>query len=192
MGDVLPKEPLPAEIVATKLKAAVEAAFDPPEALTAAFVVTWKGRLIAERYGEGVDVRTPLEGWSMGKSITATLFGILLHKGAYKLTQPAPIPEWQTPGDPRAKIRIEDLLHMSSGLRIRAPQDPDYNPSGPYPDHLYLYTGGVDSIGIYQEEADRAEQWLDRGYTEIEDRFLRQDNGRRGVPQRTQSARSAR
>jgi hypothetical protein len=47
-------------------------------------------------------------------------------------------------------------------------------------------------IGIYQEEADRAEQWLDRGYTEIEDRFLRQDNGRRGVPQRTQSARSAR
>jgi outer membrane PBP1 activator LpoA protein len=47
-------------------------------------------------------------------------------------------------------------------------------------------------IGIYQEEADRAEQWLDRGYTEIEDRFLRQDNGRRGVPQRTLGARSAR
>ena len=145
MGDVLPNEPLPAEIIATKLKAAVEAAFEPPEALTAAFVVTWKGRLIAEHYGDGVDVRTPLEGWSMGKSITATLFGILLNKGAYELTQPAPIPEWQTPGDPRAKIRIEDLLHMSSGLRIRAPQDPDYDPSGPYPDHLYLYTGGVDS-----------------------------------------------
>ena len=35
---------------------------------------------------------------------------------------------------------------MSSGLRIRAPQDPDYDPSGPYPDHLYLYTGGVDSF----------------------------------------------
>jgi CubicO group peptidase (beta-lactamase class C family) len=76
----------------------------------------------------------------MGKSITAKLFGILLKRGAYRLTQPAPIPEWQTPGDPRAKIRIEDLLRMSSGLRIRAPQDPDYDPSGPYPDHLYLYT----------------------------------------------------
>jgi hypothetical protein len=47
-------------------------------------------------------------------------------------------------------------------------------------------------IGIYQEKADRAEQWLHRVYTEIEDRFLRQDNGRRGVPQRTQGARSAR
>src|ERR1700722_2728017 len=53
MGDVLPKEPLPPEIDATKLKAAVDAAFEPPEALTAAFVVTWKGRLIAERYGDG-------------------------------------------------------------------------------------------------------------------------------------------
>jgi CubicO group peptidase (beta-lactamase class C family) len=156
MGDVLPKELLPAEIDATKLKAAVEAAFEPSEALTAAFVVTWKGRLIAERYGNGVGVHTALESWSMGKSITATLFGILLNKGVYELTQPAPIPEWQTPGDPRAKIRIEDLLHMSSGLRIRAPQDPDYDPSGPYPDHLYLYTGGVDS---YHYAATRPQQW---------------------------------
>ena len=49
MGDVLPNEPLPAEIDATKLKAAVDAAFEPAEALTAALIVTWKGRLIAER-----------------------------------------------------------------------------------------------------------------------------------------------
>jgi CubicO group peptidase (beta-lactamase class C family) len=156
MGDVLAEGPLPPEVDAVKLKAAVDAAFEPAEALTAAFVVTWKGRLIAERYGEGVDVHTPLEGWSMGKSITATLLGILLNKGVYELTQPAPIPEWQTAGDPRAKIRIEDLLHMSSGLRIRAPQDPDYDPSGPYPDHLYLYTGAVDS---YQYAATRPQQW---------------------------------
>ena len=156
MGDVLPSTPLSAEVDASKLKAAVDAAFEPPEAMTAAFVVTWKGRLIAERYGDGVDIHTPLEGWSMGKSITATLLGILLNRGAYKLYQPAPIPEWQTPGDPRAKIRIEDLLHMSSGLRIRAPQDPDYDPSGPYPDHLYLYTGGVDS---YHYAATRPQQW---------------------------------
>ena len=37
----------------------------------------------------------------------------------------------------------------------------------------------------YQEQAERAEQWLQRVYTEIEDRFFRQDqNARRGVPQR--------
>jgi CubicO group peptidase (beta-lactamase class C family) len=156
MGDVLPKDPLPSEINFEKLKKAVEVAFEPAEALTAAFVVTWKGRLIAERYGDGLGVHTALEGWSMGKSITATLFGILLNKGAYTLTQPAPIPEWETPGDPRAKIRIQDLLHMSSGLRTRAPSDPDYDRSGPYPDHLFLYTGGIDS---YHYAATRPQQW---------------------------------
>jgi CubicO group peptidase (beta-lactamase class C family) len=64
---------------------------NPSEALTAAFVVTWKGHLIAERYGDGIGVHTPLEGWSMGKSITATLFAVLLDTGAYQLTQAAPI-----------------------------------------------------------------------------------------------------
>jgi len=156
MGDVLPQEPLPAEIDGAKLKAAVNAAFQPAEGLTAAFVVTWKGRLLAERYGEGLTAQTPLEGWSMGKSLTATLFGTLVRDGIYDLNQPAPIPEWQTSEDPRAKIRIADILHMSSGLRIRAPQDPDYDPSGPYPDHLYLYTGGVDS---FHYAATRPLQW---------------------------------
>ena len=156
MGDVLAEGPLPAEINAAKLKQAVNAAFEPAEAMTAAFVVTWRGWLAAERYGEGLTARTPLEGWSMGKSLTATLLGILIKQRVYELSQPAPIPEWQTPGDPRAKIRIADILHMSSGLRIKAPQDPDYNPSGPYPDHLYLYTGSVDS---FHYAATRPLQW---------------------------------
>jgi hypothetical protein len=43
-------------------------------------------------------------------------------------------------------------------------------------------------VGMYREKADRAEQWLHRVYTEIEDRFLRQDDDRRGTPQRRQGA----
>src|SRR5258708_28151545 len=82
----------------------------------------------------------------MGKSVTATVFGIMVKDGIYDLDQPAPIPEWQKPGDPRAKIRIADILHMSSGLRIKAPQDPAYDPTRPYPDHVYLYTGRIDSF----------------------------------------------
>jgi CubicO group peptidase (beta-lactamase class C family) len=156
MGDAVPEEPLPPEIDAAKLKLAIDAAFEPGEGMTAAFVVTWKGRLIAERYGDGVTMHTPLEGWSMGKSITASLFGILVKDGVYQLTQPAPIPEWQTPGDTRSRILIQDLLRMSSGLRISSPLDPDFNPSGPYPDHLYLYTGGVDS---FHYAATRPQQW---------------------------------
>jgi len=156
MGDALPRQPLPKEIDETKLKQAVSAAFEPAESLTGAFVVTWRGQLIAERYGEGLNERTPLEGWSMGKSLTATLMGVLIKQGVYDLWQPAPIPEWQTADDPRANIRIADLLHMSSGLRIRAPQDPDYDFAGPYPDHLYLYTGGVNS---FHYAATRPQQW---------------------------------
>ena len=50
-------------------------------------------------------------------------------------------------------------------------------------------------VGIYQDKADRAEQWLHKVYTEIEDRFLQQDDGRRGVtgaPQRTQGVKTSR
>src|SRR6266581_3220064 len=156
MGDVLSDEPLPPEIDATKLKQAIDAAFDPSASMTAAFVVTWRGRLIAERYGNGITARTPLEGWSMGKSLTTTLIGVLIKQGVYDIWQPAPIPEWQSAGDPRAKIRTGDIMHMSSGLRIRAPQDPDYDPAGPYPDHLYLYTGSVNS---FHYAATRPLQW---------------------------------
>jgi CubicO group peptidase (beta-lactamase class C family) len=155
MGDKLPDGPPPAPVDAARLKAAIDAAFE-PASMTAAFVVTWKGRLVGERYGEGIGPRTPLESWSMGKSLTATLMGILIQQGVYELWQRAPIPEWKDPGDPRAEIRIADILHMSSGLRIRAPQDPDYDASQGYPDHVYLYTGSVDS---FRYAATRPLQW---------------------------------
>ena len=156
-GDVLPDDPPPSEIDMAKVKEAVDAAFDPPEGKTAALVVTWKGRLIAERYAPGITAQTPLESWSMGKSVTATLMGVLIQQSAYELWQPAPIPEWQEGNDLRSEIRIADLLQMSSGLRIKALEDPDYDPTGTYPDHLYLYTGGVDS---FHYAATRPLQWL--------------------------------
>jgi CubicO group peptidase (beta-lactamase class C family) len=156
MGDALPTTRLPREIDAAKVKQAVDAAFSVPGEMTAAFVVTYKGRLIGERYGEGITPTTPLESWSMGKSLSATLLGVLMQRGVYDLEQLAPIPEWQTPGDPRHEIRIANLLNMSSGLRIKAPQDPDYDPRGTYPDHLYLYTGTINS---FEYAATRPLQW---------------------------------
>ena len=156
MGDRTSAAQLPSGINLTRVNEAVDAAFQPDTALTAAFVVTWRGRIVAERYGSGITPQTRLEGWSMAKSLTATLLGLLINQGAYDLWQAAPIPEWQQPGDSRASIRIADILRMSSGLRIRAPQDPDFDPKGPYPDHLYLYTGGVDS---FKYAATRPAQW---------------------------------
>ena len=92
----------------------------------------------------------------MTKSLSGTLMGVLIQQGEYDLWQPAPIPEWQMPGDPRQEIRIGDIMRMSSGLRIRAPYDPDYDPSIGYPDHLYLYTGTINS---FEYAATRPLQW---------------------------------
>jgi CubicO group peptidase (beta-lactamase class C family) len=156
MGDLVSPEPLPPGLDSARIRAAADTAFGPPEAMTLAFLVTHRGRIIAERYAPGIGIGTPLESWSMGKSLTGTLMAVLIQQGAYQLWQPAPIPEWQRPDDPRRAIRIGDIMRMSSGIRIRAPQDPGYDPSLGYPDHLFLYTGGVNS---FQWAATRPVQW---------------------------------
>ncbi|MFC2124137.1 serine hydrolase domain-containing protein [Bacteroidota bacterium] len=93
----------------------------------------------------------------MGKSLTATLLGILIQQVVYDLYQPAPVPEWQKDeNDPRAEIRIADILRMSSGKRFRAPLDPDIDPSLGYMDHKYVYTGAVNS---FKWAATRPMQW---------------------------------
>lgn len=143
MGDVVSDEPFPPAIDLDAVRRALDAGFGPPEARTLGLVVTWKGRILGERYGEGADVHTPLESWSMTKSLTGTLMGVLIQQGAYELWQQAPIPEWRVrPDDPRRPIRIGDIMRMSSGIMINAPADPDYEPDT-YADHFYLYTGGV-------------------------------------------------
>jgi CubicO group peptidase (beta-lactamase class C family) len=146
MGDKLPATRLPAELDAKKIAASVQAAFEPAEALTAAFVVAYQGRIVGERYQRGIDLNTRLPSWSMGKSVIATLMGQLIFEDVYDLWEPAPVEHWQRAGDPRRAIRIADLLRMSSGLRFVAPQDPDYAPARGYPDHLYTYTGAIDAF----------------------------------------------
>ncbi len=44
----------------------------------------------------------------MGKSLTATLIGVLVQQGLLSLDQPAPVREWQGKDDPRAAITISD------------------------------------------------------------------------------------
>ena len=70
--------------------------------------------------------------------------------------QPAPVPEWQGEGDPRQAIRIGDIMRMSSGIRILAPGDPDFDPERGYPGHLYFYTATANS---FEWAATRPQQW---------------------------------
>ncbi len=145
MGDLLPNQPLPPEIDEAKLAEAVEAAFANPEGLTAVLVVVHQGRIIAERYAQGADKDTQLESWSMGKSLTATLVGVLVQEGHFGLFDPAPVREWQKPSDRRAGIRVADLMRMSSGLRFTSLGDPpEYEHA--HPDHFYIYSGAIDAF----------------------------------------------
>jgi len=89
---------------------------DPALSETRAILVMQGGRIVAERYAPGYGPDTRLISWSMAKSVTATLVGMMVADGRLVLDDPAPVPEWSSPGDPRAKITLRHLLHMASGL----------------------------------------------------------------------------
>ncbi len=144
MGDAPGTGPLHAGIDIDKINAAVDAAFADTEAQTAAFLVVHKGRIVGERYKDGITKDTQLESWSMGKSLAATLFALLVKDGTYSLEQPAPVPLWRRPGDPRGAIRNIDLLRMSAGLKFVGNQEGA--PANTVLDHYFIYTGGIDAF----------------------------------------------
>jgi CubicO group peptidase (beta-lactamase class C family) len=116
-GDLEPKDTFFSNINYGKLQKAIDDAFDHTgnkEKRTRAVLVVYKDKIVAEKYAAGFSKNSRILGWSMTKSITATLFGILQHQGKIDIMQRAPIPEWKN--DRRAKITINDLLHMNSGL----------------------------------------------------------------------------
>ena len=116
-GNLEPKTQPLLDVDYAKLNVAIENAFDKKGLIkkrTRAVVVLHNGQLIGEHYADGFNKNSKLLGWSMTKSITATLFGILQKQGKYNIYKPAPIKEWQK--DERAIITTNDLLHMNSGL----------------------------------------------------------------------------
>ena len=79
-----------------------------------AFVVLHKGAVVAERYDKGISAGTQLLSWSMGKSFTNALVGIMVKDGLVDIHAPMDIPEWQN--DARKTITLSDLMQMQSGL----------------------------------------------------------------------------
>ena len=80
---------------------------------TRGIVVVHRGRIVAERYAPGFTAQTPQLGWSMAKSVTSLLTGVLVAQGTVSLSDARLRPEWT---DDRARITVEDLLRMRSGL----------------------------------------------------------------------------
>jgi hypothetical protein len=178
------------ELDLTQLKNAINKAFDKRGIKiqrTAAVVVIYKGRLVAEQYwrDQSIQPETKLWGWSMNKSIINALIGVMVKKGKLSLDASAPIEEWLN--DQRKDITLNDLMHMSSGLSWNE----DYGaisdvttmlyrkrdvfkyardfPLEKQPNSEWKYSSGTTNIlsGIVRKTLKNDQLYLDLPYTEI-------------------------
>lgn len=175
-----------------KLNAAVANAFDTKGAIkkrTRSVLVIYKDKIIAEKYDTGFDKNSKLLGWSMTKSITSALFGILQKQGKYDIYKPAPIAAWQN--DERKIITTNDLLHMNSGLEW----EEDYNaisdvtkmlfqaedmtrvqlekPAAFKPNTHWNYSSGTTNLlsGILRKQFKTHQEYLDFWYSALIDKI---------------------
>ena len=79
-----------------------------------AFMALHKGKVVAERYDKGIGPATKLLSWSMAKSFTSALTGVMAGDGLVDINAPVDIAEWQNDG--RKDITLNNLLQMQSGL----------------------------------------------------------------------------
>ncbi len=142
---------------------------------TRAVIVLHNGRIAAERYSPGFGRDTRLIGWSMTKSVMSALVGILVKDGRLSLDGPLPVPEWQGPGDPRGKIKMDDLLRMSSGLHFTE----DYK--NPLKDVTVMMFEQPDMAGyaiIKKLDSEPGTRWMySSGTTNIISRIVRNTVG---------------
>jgi CubicO group peptidase (beta-lactamase class C family) len=118
---------------------------------TRALVVMHGGIIIAERYAPGYGPDSRLISWSMAKSVTGALVGFMVADGLLNLDDPAPVPEWSSAGDPRRKITLRHLLHMSAGLdHTERAEDgkPIYEADTP----RMLFLDGREAVATYAEK----------------------------------------
>lgn len=142
------------------LARAVDRLFTMPEAQeTRAVLVLRDGRIVAERYAPGYHENTRFISWSMAKTVTGVLIGLLVSDGRLRLDESAPVPAWQRPGDPRGEITLRQLLQMRSGLRHTEAGDPVYESD----EVRMLFLDGRDAMAAYAEaqplEAEPGEKW---------------------------------
>lgn len=124
---------------------------DPAMAETRAFLIMHRGEVIAERYGDGYDEDTRFISWSMAKSITGALLGFMVSDGRLVLDDPAPVPAWQRPGDPRGEITLRHLIHMSSGLDHTESGSEDGKTIFEADTQRMLFLDGADDMAAYAE-----------------------------------------
>jgi CubicO group peptidase (beta-lactamase class C family) len=93
---------------------AMQATLNGKPAYTRAVLVVYDGKIVGEQYAPGFNKNTVMLGWSMSKSLTAALIGILVKEGKLKVDAPAPVPEWKNTD--KEKITLRQLLQQTTGL----------------------------------------------------------------------------
>jgi CubicO group peptidase (beta-lactamase class C family) len=158
----------------TKINKVIAKAFEEPapSRRTRSVLVIYDGKIVGEKYAEGFTKDSKQIGWSMTKSITNALVGILVKQGKLDLAQAAPIETWQK--DERKRITLNDLLHMSSGLEWLE----DY--SGPSGATNMLFK--KKDMGVYASEAMLKDEpgkvfYYSSGTTNIISHIIRQTIG---------------
>lgn len=116
-GDLPQRDTLFAEIDYEKLRKAVEKAFDEAgknEKQTRSVLVVYKDQIVAEKYLKGFDQHSLMHGWSMTKSLTSTMYGILQKQKGFDIYNTTGLASWKD--DKRRDITYANLLEMNSGL----------------------------------------------------------------------------
>jgi len=117
-GDKLPGT-IPANINKEKLEVAInnvmnETTADGKTVYSRAVLVIYDGNIIAEKYAPGFDKSTVMLGWSMSKSFTSAMIGILVKENKLSLDSPAPVATWAN--TKKQKITLKHLLQQTTGL----------------------------------------------------------------------------
>lgn len=131
-----------------KLARAVDALFTREDTgETRAVLVLHDGQIVAQRYAPGYHENTRFISWSMAKTITGVMVGMLVADGRLRLDESVPIPAWQRPGDPRGEITLRELLQMRSGLRHTEAEGEPYRTDTA----RMLFLDGRDNMAAYAE-----------------------------------------
>ncbi len=115
---------------------------------TRALVLMQDGKVAAERYSPGYGPDTRFVSWSMAKTVTAVMIGMLVADGRLRLDEHAPVELWHRSGDARGEITLRQLLQMRSGLRHTEAGDPPYESS----EVRMLFLDGRDDMARWAEE----------------------------------------
>lgn len=83
---------------------------------TTAYLVAKDGHLVFERYAPGISRSQPQPGWSMTKSLTGLIAGLMATDGLIRLEDPVGLPQWTTDSQ-KARITWRHLLNNAPGLK---------------------------------------------------------------------------